>query len=138
MDAAAAPKFVGGVDVFGDEGDLGGAADELVVLGAALGRDEREDCAAVGRGDSDPAVAELEAGVGDDGEAELVDEEGKAAIVVADEDRRGEDAQVLALFARAGRGGVDKMSHGCGACLEGCGFGGHVDLPELCVLQNLT
>ena len=31
-DATVAPEFIGGVDVFGYEADLGGATDELVVL----------------------------------------------------------------------------------------------------------
>ncbi len=68
-DAAAGPEIVGGVDVFGDEGDLGGLADEAEIFRAAGRGDEGEDGAAVGRGNGDPA-AEFEALVGDDAEAE--------------------------------------------------------------------
>ena len=47
-------KFRG--DVFGDEDDLGGAPDELVLLGLGLGCDERENSGAVGRGNAYPAL----------------------------------------------------------------------------------
>ena len=47
----------------------------LVVFGAGLGRDEGDDGRAVGRSDGDPAAVEVEAGVGNDAEAELVDVE---------------------------------------------------------------
>jgi len=108
LDAATAPELEGGVDVFGDEGDLGAAADEFVIFGAAFGGDEGENGAAVGRSDGDPASAKLELGVGDDGEAELADVEVEAAIVIADEDGGLEDAEIGVGAVRWGRGWVDE------------------------------
>src|SRR5271170_7069281 len=96
-DAAFLPELVGGVDVLGDKADLGVAADESVVLCARLGRYEGDDGSAVGRSDGDPAAIEVEAGVGDDAEAELVDVELEAQIVVSDVDGAFEDAQIGAL-----------------------------------------
>jgi hypothetical protein len=85
-DAALRPflEFCG--DVFGDEDDLRGAADELVLLGIGLGSDEGENGGAVGRSDPDPTFAGLHAGVVGDVETELVDEKVEAAVLVADED----------------------------------------------------
>ena len=95
----ALPELVGGVDVFGDEADLGVAADESVFFGAGFGSDEGEDGLTVGRGDGDPAAVEGEIDVGEDAEAELVDVELEASFVVADVDGGFEDAQVGALRA---------------------------------------
>ena len=61
VDAMALPELVGGVDVFGDEADLGVAADEAVFLGAGFGSDEGEDGLTVRRRDGDPAAIEGEA-----------------------------------------------------------------------------
>jgi hypothetical protein len=58
------PELVGGVDVFGDEADLGVAADEMVFFGAGFGSDEREDGLTVRRRDRDPAAVEREIDVG--------------------------------------------------------------------------
>ena len=102
MKTHAAPrpflKFRG--DVFGDEDDLRGAADELVLLGVALGCDEREDGGAVGRRNADPALAGLHARVEGDVEAELIDEKAQAAVLVAHEDIDAVKAQMRGLARR--------------------------------------
>jgi hypothetical protein len=99
-DAALRPflEFCG--DVFGDEDDLRGAADELVLLGIGLGSDEGENGGAVGRSDPDPTFAGLHAGVVGDVETELVDEKVEAAVLVADEDVDAVKAEVRGRRAR--------------------------------------
>jgi hypothetical protein len=92
--AALGPFLVFGEDIFRDESDAGGAADEFEVEGVGLGGDEPEDGLAVGRGDGDEALAGLEFGVVGKVEAELVDVEAEAAVLVADVDGDGVDAEV--------------------------------------------
>ena len=93
-DASLRPflEFCG--DIFGNEDDLRRTADQLVLLGARLGSDKGKDGGAVGRGYADPAFAGLHASVVGDVEAELVDEEAKAAVLIADEDVNAVKAQV--------------------------------------------
>ena len=93
-DAAFGPFLKFGEDIFGDEDDIGGAADEFVLRSFGLGNDQGEDCGTVGRGNGDEAFAGLELGVVGEMEAELVDEEADAAVVVADEDVDALDAEV--------------------------------------------
>ena len=81
-------------DVFGDEDDIGGAADEFVFGGLGFRDDEGEDRGAVGRGNGNEAFAGLEFGVVGEMEAELVDEKADAAVVVADKDVDALDAEV--------------------------------------------
>ena len=57
------------------------------------GGDEGEDGGAVGRGDRDPALAGLQAGVDDEPEAELVEVEAEAPVEVAHEDAHRVDAE---------------------------------------------
>jgi hypothetical protein len=97
---AHGPLVKFGGDVFGDKDNLGGAADEFVLLGLGLGNDEREDGAAVGRGDGDPAVTGLEAGVEGEMEAELVEIESQAAILIADENVDAVKAEMEILGER--------------------------------------
>ena len=98
-DAESLPELVGGVDVLGEEADLGVAADEAVFVGAGFGSDEREDGLTVGRGDRDPTAVVGEVDIGEDAEAELVDVEVEASVVIADVDGGFEDAEVRALRA---------------------------------------
>jgi len=93
-DAAARPFLIFDEDVFGDEGDAGRAADKFEVEGVGFGDDEREDGLAVGRSDGDEAFAGLKLGVVGEVEAELVDVEPEAAVLVADVDIDGVDAEV--------------------------------------------
>ncbi len=48
-DATEGPFFIFRDDILGDEDDLRGTADELVLHGIGLGRNEGEDSGAVGR-----------------------------------------------------------------------------------------
>ena len=96
-DAAFGPFLKFGQDVFGDQDDVGGTADEFGFGSVGLGNDQSENGGAVRRSNSDEAIAGLELGVVGEMEAELVDEEADAAVVVADED-------VDALDAEVGRG----------------------------------
>ncbi len=79
--------------VGGDEHDMGGAADEPVLGGPRWGDDEGEDGGAVGRGDRDPALARLKAGIDDESEAELLEVEAEAPVEVAHEDAHRVDAE---------------------------------------------
>jgi hypothetical protein len=108
------PELVGGVDVLGDETDLGFAADETVFVGPGFGSNECEDGLTVRRSDCDPAAVVSAGDVGKDVEAELVDVEVEASFVIADINGGFEDAQVGALrtlraiwaeWLHAGRGG---------------------------------
>ena len=58
-----------------------------------MGGDEGEGGGAVGRGNRDPALAGLQAGVDDEPEAELVDVEAEAPVEVAHEDAHRVDAE---------------------------------------------
>lgn len=93
-DATFGPFLVFSEDVFGDEGQASGAADEFEVEGVWFGGDEGEDGLAVGRSYGDEAFAGLEFGVVGEMEAELVDVEAEAAVLVADVDVDGVDAEV--------------------------------------------
>ena len=81
---ALPPLVVTGEDIVGNENDVGGPADELVLAGIGLGSDEREHGIAVRRSDCDPSLAGLDAGVEDDPEAELVAVELEAQLLVTD------------------------------------------------------
>jgi len=93
-DASFGPFLVFCEDVFGDEGQAGGAADEFEVERVGFGGDQGEDGLAVGRGYGDEALAGLEFGVVGEMEAELVNVEAEGAVLVADIDVDGVDAEV--------------------------------------------
>ena len=107
MNAAFGPFLEFGDDVLGDENDLGGAANELVLLGVGLGSDEGENGGAVGRGDGDEAVAGLKLGVVGEVETELIEVKAETAIEIANEDVDAVDAEV-----RAGLEGGRGSGHG--------------------------
>ena len=88
--------------------DLRVAADEAVFFGAGFGGDEREDGLSVRRCDRDPAAVVGAGDVGEDAEAELLDVELEAAVVIADVDGGLEDAEVRAFraFRASGRNGL--------------------------------
>lgn len=69
-DAAFGPFLIFGEDVFGDESQAGGAADEFEVERVGLGDDERENSLAVGRGYGYQAFTGLKFGVEGEMEAE--------------------------------------------------------------------
>jgi len=107
--AAFGPFLKFGEDVFGDEDDVRGTADELLFGSVRLGNDESENRGTIGRRDGDQAITGLELGVVGEMETELLDEEADAAVVVADEN-------VDALDAQMGRG------------LRGWSGGGHGEI----------
>jgi hypothetical protein len=92
--AASGPFLIFGENVFGDKGQSCGATDEFEVERIGFWGDEGENGLAVGRSDGDEAVAGLEFGVVGEVEAELVDVEAEAAVLVADVDIDGVDAEV--------------------------------------------
>ena len=73
-------------DVFGDEHNLGGPPDKLVLFRIRLRSDQRKDSGAVRGRYRDPALTRLYPRVEGDVEAKLVHEKSEAAILVADED----------------------------------------------------
>jgi len=93
-DAEFGPFLIFGEDVFGDECQASGTADEFEVERIGIGGDEGEDGLAVGRGNGDEAFTGLQFGVVGEVEAELVDVEAEAAVLVADVDIDGVDAEV--------------------------------------------
>ena len=98
--AALGPLLEFCSDVFGDEDDLRGSTNKLVLLGVGLGNDERQDGGAVRRSHADPTLTRLHARVEGDVEAELVDEKAQAAVLIADEDVDAVKAQVGGLAER--------------------------------------
>ena len=72
-------------DIFGNKNYLRGPADELVLRGAGLGRDQREHRGAVGRGDGYPAAG-LKLGVEGQIESKLIQIESQASLLIANED----------------------------------------------------
>ena len=93
-DAAEGPLFVFRDDIFGDEDDLRGTADELVLDRIWLGGNEGKNGGAVGRSDGDEAFPGLKLNVVGEVEAELVEVEAEAAVEIADEDLSGMDTEV--------------------------------------------
>jgi len=98
--AAPGPFLKLGGDVFGNENNLRRAANELVLLGVGLGSDEREDRAAIGRGDGDPTVARLKACIEGQMESELIQVEAQAAILIANENVNAMETEVQVLPRR--------------------------------------
>lgn len=107
-DAAARPLFIFRDHIFGDEDDLRGTADELVLDRIWLGGNEGKNGGAVGRSDGDEAFPGLKLDVIGEVEAELVEVEAEAAVEITDEDLGGMDTQV--------RGGIRGW---CGGGHEG-------------------
>ena len=86
MNAAAAPFRVFGGDILGNKNDSGGSSDELIVARFGLGRDQRQQGAAVGRSDRYPAVAGLKLRIEGQIEAKLIRIESEAPILVSNVD----------------------------------------------------
>ena len=123
-DTAFGPFLKFGEDIFGDEDDIGGAADEFVFGGLGFRDDEGEDRGAVGRRNGNEAFAGLELGVVGEVEAELVHEEADAAVVVADKDVDALDAEVGMLRSGGSRaGGHGEIIRGDGRFARGAEVG---------------
>jgi hypothetical protein len=88
------PLFILGDDIFGDEDDLRGTADEFVLERIGFGSDEGKNGGAVGRSYGDQAFAGLELHVVGEVKAELLEVEAEAAIEIAHEDLSGMDAEM--------------------------------------------
>lgn len=93
-DSTFGPFLIFGEDIFRDESEASGAADEFEVERIGFGDNQRENGLAVRRGNGDEAFAGLEFGVVGKMEAELVDVEAEAAVLVADVNIDGVDAEV--------------------------------------------
>lgn len=94
VDAAERPLLIFRYDIFGNEYDLRGTADQFVLESIGFGSDERKHCGAVGRSYGDQTFAGLEAHVVGQVEAQLIEVEAQAAVEIADEDLGGMDAEV--------------------------------------------
>ena len=105
-------------DIFGDERDLRGPADEFVLLRIAFRRDKREVRGSVGRryGDEMAPGKFLISRVKNELETELVHVELEAAIQVANIDTDGLQAQIRVPAVQANRRPVQpfmgRASHG--------------------------
>src|ERR1700724_999413 len=84
-DPAAAPQIVGGIDIFGDEGNLCVPPDQLVVVCATLRGNQCQNRTSVRWRNCHPP-AELEAPIRHNAEPKLIDIEAPAALVVPHED----------------------------------------------------
>src|SRR6516225_2887067 len=100
----AAPFFILGLNIFGDEIDARVAANEFRDR-ISLGLDEREVCTPVGRSDLDPAET-ADALIHNQTEAELVHVEAQASLLVANEDHDEVEGKVGILFIQGERKAV--------------------------------
>ena len=105
MNAAAAPLGVLGGDILGNEDDPGGSSDELILARFGLGRDQRQQGAAVGRGDRHPAVAGLKLRIEGQIEAELIPVESQALLLVSNVDIDRVNAQMRTVYIHSRRRG---------------------------------
>jgi hypothetical protein len=113
--AAVGPFLIFGENVFRDERQAGGAADQLEVERVGLGRNQREDGLSVGRSHRNEAFAGLQFGIVSKVEAELVNIETHAAVLIAHVDVDRVDAQVgrrLWGWCGGGHGKDYKMRRG--------------------------
>jgi hypothetical protein len=86
-----------GNDIIGHKRNLSGPTDKLVLSGAGLRRDKREDRSAVRRRDGYPAFAGLETGVIDQTESELIEVEPQTSILITNKDFNRVKAEVRVL-----------------------------------------
>ena len=75
------------------------ATDEAVFFGAGFWGNERENGLTVWRGNGNPTTVVGEIDIGENAEAEPIDVEIEASVVIADVDGGFEDAEVRALRA---------------------------------------
>ena len=101
-----------GGDIFGDENNLRGPPDELVLFRAGLGSYKREHGCAIGRGNRNPAVTGLKPGVADQTESKLFQIEPQAPILIANENGDVLKTEVGVLSVQAKSGPVHAMPRG--------------------------
>jgi hypothetical protein len=105
MNAALTPLLERGINIFGDESNLTGPANELEFFRFGLRSHQYKDRAAIWRRNSYPAVTGFEADIGDQPESKPVQVELQASLLVANENGALENSQVrvLPIQPRSGR-----------------------------------
>src|SRR5258708_7898456 len=106
---AGAPFLELGEDVFGQEDDLSRAADKLVFIGAGFRSNEREHSGAIGRSDGDRIFDGGERDVKGHAESQLIQVESAAALLVANENGNGSEAEVRVVAIRGKTAPVRKQ-----------------------------
>src|SRR5258708_37429350 len=99
-DAVAAPFLELGKDVFGQEDDLSRAADKLVFIGAGFRSNEREHSGAIGGSDGERIFDGPERNIKGQAESQLIQVESPAALLVANENGNGSEAEVGVVAIR--------------------------------------
>jgi len=101
--SAFAPFTVRLNDIFGDEGDARGSANQLVIGRIGIGLNHCEDSGAIGRRYGDPPVSRLETGIECQFEAKLIEVKAEAAFLIANEDVDTVKAEVRVRLLGGGR-----------------------------------
>ena len=119
--ASAGPFADASGDIFRDENDVGGAADEFLLRRIFAGHDKHKESVAFRRRDGHPALAVLESSVKGELEAELIEIEVESAILIANVDIDAMDADVgLSLVRRrSGRREIGRGAAHGGIIAEG-------------------
>jgi hypothetical protein len=92
-DPALGPLLKIGHNIFGNENNVPGAANELVFLRAWLWSDEHKHCRAIRRSDRYP-TPDGNMGISEQIESELVQVESQASIHIGNEDDKGVNTEV--------------------------------------------
>src|SRR5258708_288996 len=98
--ALLAPFLELGEDVFGQEDDLSRAADKLVFIGAGFRSNEREHGGAIGGSDGERIFDGPERNIKGQAESQLIQVESPAALLVANENGNGSEAEVGVVAIR--------------------------------------
>jgi len=98
--AVAAPFLELGEDVFGQEDDLRRAADKLVFMGADFRSNERQHSGAIGGSDGERIFGGRERNTKGQAESQLIQVESPAALLVANENGNGSEAEVGVVAIR--------------------------------------
>lgn len=96
-DPALAPFLELGEDVFRQEDDPSGTANELVFVRVRHRSHQQKHGSAIGRSDSQRAVGRLQRGVRGQSESQLIQVESPAAILIANENGNASEADVVVL-----------------------------------------
>jgi hypothetical protein len=106
MNPALTPLLIHGIDIFGDENDLSRPANQIIFFRAWLRRDKRNNRAAIRRRHRYPAATAFKAVISNQVESKLIQVELQASILIANENRGEENAQVGRLAIQAQRGPI--------------------------------
>src|SRR5262245_7144464 len=88
------PLLTDGINIFSDENVLLRLANQLIFFGVGVRSDKRKERITIRRRDRHPATTAFKAVISDQSESELVQVESEASILIADENRDEENAQV--------------------------------------------